>query len=70
LIAVEILHSIARGGLLVPLVGEFRSNQIGVFTGSLIILGIALVSVRWIGAARASELPGIGVLWLVLTLAF
>ena len=34
LIAAEILHGIARGILLVPHVGEFRSSQIGVFTGS------------------------------------
>ena len=32
LILAEILHGIARGILLVPHVGEFRSNQIGVFT--------------------------------------
>jgi hypothetical protein len=70
LIAAEILHGIARAVLLVPHVGEFRSSQICVFTGSLIILGIALVSVRWIGATRTSQLLGIGSLWLVLTLAF
>jgi hypothetical protein len=46
LIAAEIVHGIARGIFLVPCVGQFRSNQIGVFTGSLIILVIALVSVR------------------------
>ena len=70
LIAAEILHGIARGIFLVPHVGQFRSNQIGVFTGSLIILAVALVFVRWIGATRSSQLLGIGVLWLVLTLAF
>lgn len=70
LIAAEILHGIARGIFLVPLVVEFRSNQIGVFTGSLIFLAIALVSVRWIGATRPAHLFGVGVLWLVLTLAF
>ena len=43
LIAVEILHGIARGIFLVPHVGQFRSNQIGLFTGSLTILGIAPV---------------------------
>ena len=42
LIAVEILHGIARGIFLVPHVGQFRSNEIGVLAGSLIILGIAL----------------------------
>jgi hypothetical protein len=70
LIAAEILHGIARGILLVPHVGEFRSNQIGVFTGSLIILVIALATVRWIGAKQPAQLLGIGVLWLALTLAF
>ena len=70
LIAAEIVHGIVRGIFLVPQVGQFRSGQIGVFTGSLIILVIALVSVRWIGATRSSHLLGVGVLWLVLTLAF
>ena len=70
LIVAEILHGIARGILLVPHVGEFRSNQIGVFTGSIIILAIALVFVRWIGASRTTELLAVGVLWLILTLAF
>ena len=70
LIAAEIVHGIARGIFLVPHVGQFRSNQIGVFTGSLIILAVALVSVRWIGATRSSQMFGIGVLWLILTLAF
>lgn len=70
LIAAEILHGIARGIFLVPHVGEFRSNQIRVFTGSLIILVIALVFVRWIGVTRSGELLGIGLLWLVVTLAF
>ena len=53
-----------------PHVGEFRSNQIDVFTGSLIILAIAVISIRWIGATRHSQLLGIGILWLGLTLAF
>ena len=70
LICAEILHGIARGIFLVPHVGEFRSNQIGVFTGSIIILVIALVFVRWIGASRTTTLLAVGVLWLGLTLAF
>jgi hypothetical protein len=70
LIAAEMLHGIVRGILLVPYVGDFRSRQIGVFTGSLIILGIALLSVRWIGATRPFQLLGIGLLWLGLTVAF
>ena len=70
LITAEILHGILRGILLVPHIGEFRSGQIGVFTGSLIILAIAIIFVRWTGATRPRQLLGIGVLWLGLTLAF
>jgi hypothetical protein len=70
LICAEILHGIARGIFLVPHVGEFRSNQIGVFTGSIIILAIAMAFVRWIGATRTADLLAVGLLWLVLTLAF
>lgn len=70
LILAEILHGILRGVLLVPRVGEFRSNQIGVFTGSAIILALTWAFVRWLGASRTSQLLGIGVLWLCLTLAF
>jgi hypothetical protein len=44
LTAAEILHRIARTVLLVPYVGDLQSRQIGVFTGSLIILAIALCS--------------------------
>ena len=50
--------------------GEFRSSQIGVFTGSVIILVIAVAFVRWIGAHRTTELLLVRFLWLVLTLAF
>ena len=70
LICAEIMHGIARGIFLVPHVGEFRSSQIGVFTGSIIILVIALAFVRWIGAIRTTDVLAVGVLWLVLTLAF
>ncbi len=70
LIVAEILHGIARGIFLVPHVGEFRSNQVGVFTGSIIILVIAVAFVRWIGATRMTERLAVGLLWLILTLAF
>jgi len=70
LIAAEVLHGIARGAFLVPYVGESGSNQIGVFTGSVIILAIALATVRWIGATRPAQLLLVGLVWLVLTVAF
>ncbi len=70
LIAAEIAHGILRAILLVPRVGEFRSNQIGIFSGSAIILAIAYFTIQWIGAKRTSELLLVGFIWLILTLAF
>lgn len=70
LICAEIVHGILRAILFVPLVGEFRSNQIGVFTGSVIILVIAYFTIRWIGAKRTSELLLIGMIWVLFTVAF
>lgn len=70
LISAEILHGVARGILLKPYVGDLRARQIGVFTGSIIFFAVALAFVRWIGATRASQLFGVGALWLVLTATF
>ena len=70
LICAEIIHGILREILLVPPVGKFRSNQIGVFTGSAIIILIASFTIRWIGAKRTTELLTVGFLWLVLTVTF
>ena len=70
IIVAEIIHGIVRAIALVPMVGEFRSNQIGVFTGSLIILLIAYITIRWIGAKWPIELLLVGLIWLVLTVAF
>lgn len=70
LILAEIMHGVLRAILLVPLVGKFRSNQIGVFTGSAIIIVIAYFTIRWVGARRASELLTVGLIWLTLTVAF
>lgn len=70
IVLAEIVHGIVRGILLVPRVGEFRSSQIGVFTGSVIILAIAVAFARWINEKRTPQLLGVGLLWLVLMLGF
>ena len=70
IIVAEIIHGILRAVLLVPMVGEFRANQIGVFTGSAIILIIAYFTIQWIRAKRVSELLLVGLIWLALTVGF
>ena len=70
IIIVEVLHGIARTGFLAPAVGDFRARQIAVFTGSFLILIVATSFIRWIRPIHAGEALSIGIVWLVLTLAF
>ena len=68
ILALEVLHGIARTIWLVPAVGDLAARQIGVVTGSLLILLVAFISIRWIGARRRYELLAVGFLWLSLML--
>jgi hypothetical protein len=70
IILVEVLHGIARAMFLAPAIGDFRARQVAVFTGSLLILVVAALFIRWIRPARAAEAVWVGIVWLVLTLAF
>lgn len=70
LIAAEIIHGVVRSILLTPRVGDMRARQIGVFTGSLMNLGITSLCIPWIGAKSVRALAGIGVVWVVLTVVF
>jgi hypothetical protein len=70
LIAVEFIHGILRTTFLVPVVGDFRASQIGVLIGSALILLVAYLFVGWLHAPNTKALLHVGVLWLVLTVAF
>jgi hypothetical protein len=70
LITAEVVHGIVRTLVLTPVVGDFRARQLGVFTGSLLILLITALTIRWIRASRLRMLLMIGSAWVVLTVAF
>jgi hypothetical protein len=70
IIFVEVVHGMARTVFLAPLVGDFRARQIAVFTGSILILIVAATFISWIRPARVGEAVAVGIVWLVLTLAF
>ena len=46
LITAEVVHGIVRTLVLTPVVGDFRARQLGVFTGSLLILRITALTIR------------------------
>jgi hypothetical protein len=70
IILIEIIHGIVRGIFLVPLAGDIRSRQIGVLTGSLLILAVAFIFSNWLGAKTVLQRLGVGFLWVLLTLIF
>jgi hypothetical protein len=70
LVCAESVHGTIRALVMAPALGDFRSRQVGVFTGSLLILSIAYFSIRWIGAHSTTSLLKVGLVWLVLMVLF
>ena len=70
LIGAEVIHGIARTFWLVPVVGDFQSRQIGVFTGSMMNLAVAALFIRWIHPTRIADAFIVGITWVALTLTF
>ncbi len=70
IILVEVLHGIARTLFLAPVLGDFRARQVAVFTGSFLILCVATLFIRWVRPAHIGEAISVGIVWLVLTVAF
>ncbi|GEM_PF-5392500 len=68
--ATEMVHGVLRAILLVPMSGEWRSNQLGAVTGSAILFAIAYRSTRWISATRRPEWLSIDAMWLAMAVVF
>lgn len=70
LIMAESLHGTLREVFLKPYVGDLRARQIGLLTGSVIVLGVAYGFSRWIRADTPRALWLVGAMWVALTLTF
>ena len=66
----ETVHGIARTLWVMPRLGDLRARQVGVLTGSLLVVAIATLAIRWIGPRTGQQKLAIGALWLVCMLAF
>lgn len=66
----ETLHGIIRAKFLAPKVGDLRSRQIGVFSGSIIIYFISLFTLNWVKLNSLFDSFTVGAIWLILMLAF
>jgi len=70
LMGVEFVHGAVRTIFLAPRVGDFLARQIGVFSGSFLIVLVAYLLVPWIHAEHTKSLLCVGLLWLTLTVLF
>jgi hypothetical protein len=70
IMAVETVHGILRGMFLAPAVGDAAAARIGWPIGAALVLGLATLTIRWIGRMRTGALFRLGMVWAVLTFAF
>ena len=70
LMGVEFCHGAVRTLFLSPLLGDYAARQVSVFTGSILIIFVAYIFIHWIRAGSAVSQIAVGVLWLILTIAF
>lgn len=70
IVVLESAQGVLRQLYLVPVLGDLRSRQLGVASGTVIIFLVAVAAARWIGAASARTLLGVGFIWVGVTLAF
>lgn len=70
IVGAEIVHGIARRLLLEPRVGDVRARQVGVASGSLLILIITFFSLPWLAAPTTLDRLFVGFLWLMLMVPF
>jgi hypothetical protein len=68
--AVEIAHGALRRLYVEPFVGDWRARQIGAIVGALLVLAVAILTIRWLGTQSWRTLGMIGLFWLVLMVIF
>ncbi|MFN4774226.1 MAG: hypothetical protein ACK5VA_21785 [Pseudanabaena sp.] len=69
-ILAESLNGAARIFWLIPLLGDRLAHQVSFAIGSLLILTIATLFIRWLKAEKSWQLLSIGLAWLLLTVLF
>jgi hypothetical protein len=70
LVAAETLQGLWRVKVLAIWIGDAFARDVGVFTGSLIILLITLPCIDWIPAHDARTLLRVGATWVVFTIGY
>jgi hypothetical protein len=70
LLVIVSINGIAREAVLIPLIGEVAGRALSTLALSAFIVVLTWISIGWIVPRSAREAWAIGVIWVVLTLAF
>lgn len=70
IIVLESLHGTLRQLFIAPRIGDLPARQLGVVVGSVLIFVVAVAFSRTIGATTTRQQLAVGVVWVVLTVAF
>lgn len=65
-----VVHGALREHWLTPRVGELRARQLGCVTGSVLVLAVTWLALPWLALETGGAQVRVGLLWLVLTIAF
>jgi len=70
ILALAFANAALREAVLVPWIGKVRGLTLSGLILSALVLGVAYLTLSWIGAMRVIELFAVGIGWLVFTLLF
>jgi hypothetical protein len=70
IMVVETIHGVLRILLLVPRLGEATSGRIGLLVGTVLVMVVTVLLIRWTGLRRGLALLGLGAVWAGLTALF
>ncbi|TVS08888.1 MAG: hypothetical protein EA417_21605 [Gammaproteobacteria bacterium] len=70
IVVVEVAHGMARELFITPVLGDRPARQLGVLVGSGLILLVAVLAIRWIGAIRFNDQLRVGAVWVALIVVF
>lgn len=67
---IETIHGILRARLLTPRVGDLRSRQIAVLTGSVLILVTTYLTFDWLNPPSTQDAIVVGLIWFIAMFIF
>ena len=70
IVLAESIHGALRELFVKPVLGDLLARQLGVFTGSLLILLIATLTARWLMTNNDRQRLVIGAAWVILMVCF